>query len=133
MRPHDKSSVYRQLDLQTRIESATPLQLVQMQYQGLLASLLEARGAMERKDHAQKGKMMTRALAIVSALRDTLDKSVEGELPVNLDRLYDYWQRQLINAHAHNDQAPLDEVIELVKTVKSGWDEVSKNPDSVQK
>lgn len=122
----DKSSLYRQLDIETRVHNATPLELVQMLYQGLLTAMLAALGAMQRGDMAEKGKMITKALAIIGGLRDTLDDSVASDLPYNLDRLYDYWQRQLLHAHAQNSEQPLMEVIELVKTVKSGWDDLVK-------
>ncbi len=122
-----KSRLYQQLDLETRVQNASQLELVQLMYQGVLTALLQAVGAMQRGNIEEKGKLITKALSIIGGLRDTLDQSVASDLPYNLDQLYDYWQRKLVSAHAHNDEAVLLEVIDLVKIVKSGWDDLVRD------
>lgn len=119
-----KASIYKQVDLKTRIEDASPHRLVQMLFEGALGAIAEARGATLREDIAAKGQMVTKAVNIISALRDSLNMDVGNELPYDLERLYDYMQRRLLEAHARNKVEWLEEVAELLQTLKSGWDEI---------
>ena len=43
-------------------------------------------------------------------------------IAANLDRLYDYMVRRLLEATSHNDIGMIDEVMGLLLEIKSGWD-----------
>jgi flagellar protein FliS len=116
---------YKNLELETRVMAATPHQLIQMLYEGAIERLVIAQGALGRDDMATKGLMLGKAISILSGLRDSLNKDVPSDLPDNLDRLYEYMQFRLLEANRHNDSAMIDEVLGLIRTVKSGWDEIS--------
>ena len=118
---------YRQIDIKARVESATPGQLIVLLYEGLLTSLSEARASILTKDLQKKGRAISKAMSILATLRESLNPEVGGELPHNIDRLYDYMQRKLLDVNQNLDAEKLDEVIELVITLKSGWDEISKS------
>ena len=45
-----------------------------------------------------------------------------GEISSNLERLYDYMNRRLLEASSANDTLMIDEVMKLLLEVKSGWD-----------
>lgn len=114
---------YRQLGLETQINSASPHRLIQLLMEGALERLNGAKAAMERGDTATKGALIGKAMGIISGLRSSLDMSVEGsDLPERLDNLYDYMGRRLLEASAFNKAEMVVEVIDLLKTVKSGWD-----------
>lgn len=117
---------YRQLGLETQINSASPHRLIQLLMEGALERLNGAKAAMDRGDTATKGAMIGKAMAIISGLRSSLDMSVEGtDLPDNLDNLYDYMGRRLLAASAANNGEMVVEVIDLLKTIKSGWDGIA--------
>jgi flagellar protein FliS len=114
---------YRQLGLETQINNATPHRLIQLLMEGALERLNGAKSAMERGDTATKGVLIGRAMGIISGLRSSLDMNVEGsDLPESLDNLYDYMGRRLLEASAFNKVEIIAEVIDLLKTIKSGWD-----------
>jgi len=114
---------YRQLGLETQINNATPHRLIQLLMEGALERLTGAKSAMERGDAATKGVLIGKAMGIISGLRSSLDMNVEGtELPERLDNLYDYMGRRLLEASAFNKTEIVVEVIDLLKTIKSGWD-----------
>lgn len=116
---------YRQLGLETQINSASPHRLIQLLMDGALERLNGAKAAMERGDSATKGVLIGKAMGIISGLRSSLDMSVEGtELPERLDNLYDYMGRRLLEGSTFNKVDILAEVIELLKTLKSGWDAI---------
>ncbi len=53
-----------------------------------------------------------------------------GEIAGNLKDLYDYMERRLLHANLNNDIAALEEVIGLLRQVKSAWDAI---PEDVQR
>ncbi|MDV7398396.1 flagellar export chaperone FliS, partial [Arthrospira platensis SPKY1] len=52
-----------------------------------------------------------------------------GDIAANLDRLYDYMQRRLVEANLRSDIALLDEVAELLRPVKEAWDAIGGAPN----
>jgi flagellar secretion chaperone FliS len=117
---------YRELGLETQINNATPHRLIQMLMEGALERLVAAQSAMERGDTAAKGVLIGKALAIISGLRSSLDMSIEEtHLPENLDNLYDYMARRLLEASTFNKVDLVAEVVGLLRTVKSGWDGIT--------
>lgn len=125
MSKQDKVDQYKQVDLTSRIENASPHQLIQMLFEGALGSLTDARAAMARDDIEARGLMISKAVNIIAGLRDSLNLDVKDELPYELDRLYEYMQRRVMQAHSDNDEQALEEVVELLLTLKSGWDGIS--------
>lgn len=117
---------YRQLGLETQVNNASPHRLIQLLMEGVLERLIGAQSAMERGDSATKGVLIGKAMGIISGLRSALDMSIEDSaLPENLDNLYDYMGRRLLEASAGNKVEIVVEVMELMKTLKSGWDGIA--------
>lgn len=115
------SSLYRQVGVQTGVESASPHQLVLMLFDGLLESIVRARGALEAGDIESKGVAITRAARIVDeGLKAALNPAA-GEIASNLSSLYTYLSMRLMHAHLHNDIQPLDECRRLVEPVRDAW------------
>ena len=106
------------------VEEASPHRLIQMLFEGCLQRMAIAKGAIEHQDIAVKGENISRAIGILGGLRDSLDLS-QGELAANLDRLYEYMERRLLEANLKNDALIIDEVCNLLRDVKSAWDAIS--------
>lgn len=83
-----------------------------------------ARGHIERNEVALKGEALQRAIGIIDGLRASLDHEKGGELAGNLEALYDYMARRLVEANMKNDVAIAAEVIGLMSEVKTGWDAI---------
>lgn len=115
-------SSYRNAGLTGVIQDASPHRLVYLLLDGALSRLALARSAMETSDAAQKGRMIGSAMSIVSALRSNLDVGAGGQIAVNLESLYDYMNRRLLDASVRNERAAVDEVIGLVRELASAWD-----------
>lgn len=115
---------YKQAAVNMAAEHANPHRLIQMLMQGALDKIAIAKGAMERRETAKKGEHISWAISIISGLRGSLDLSA-GEIATNLDSLYDYMERRLVEANIENNPAMLDEVTELLKEIKSAWDAIS--------
>ena len=113
---------YQTVSTQAQVSDASPHRLIQMLMEGGLSRLAQAKGAMERGQVALKGELLGKAIAIIGGLREGLDLRQGGELAANLDSLYEYMIRRLLEANRSNDIAALDEVSSLLREVKSGWD-----------
>jgi flagellar protein FliS len=115
---------YAAVETQTGVTEATPHRLIQMLLDGALDKLARARGAMQRKEIAEKGNYITSASSIILGLHDSLDMEAGGEMAINLSNLYDYMIRRLMEGHAANDMNALDEVASLLREIKRGWDAI---------
>lgn len=113
---------YQHVNTQTSITDADPHKLIQLLYSGAIERINMAKARMQAKDYAGKGQVLNKAIEIIGGLRSFLDFEKGGELSVQLESLYDYMERSLLEASARNDIAKLDEVQDLLRTVKDGWD-----------
>jgi flagellar protein FliS len=95
-----------------------------MLYEGALDRLAQAKGAMLRKDYETKAKLTNRVIEILTSLRGSLDFEKGGEVADNLYALYDFMIRHVLKASAKNSPEMLEEVAELLREVKAGWDEM---------
>lgn len=118
---------YKQINVQTGVTQATPHRLIQMLMEGALEKIAMAKGFMGRGEVAEKGSHISWAISIIDGLRMSLDKDSGGAVAANLDRLYDYMERQLLLANTRNEPALLDEVAGLMREIKSGWDAIPEN------
>jgi len=117
-------SHYKQVDNYSGVNDANPHRLVQMLLEGVLGKLAVAKGLIIRGDIANKGEIISQAMAIVGGLRSSLDMEAGGELAANLDDLYEYIERRLLLANLNNDVDIVVEVAELLSKIKSGWDAI---------
>ncbi|WP_036297164.1 flagellar export chaperone FliS [Methylobacter marinus] len=118
---HRAMNQYKQVGTQINADSADPHQLIVMLFDGALERIAIAKGAIFRQDIAEKGQKIGRAIAIIDGLRASLDKDNGGEIAENLDDLYDYMQRRLLDANINSDVEILDEVTGLIKDVREAW------------
>lgn len=117
---------YQNVNTQAQAVDASPHRLIQMLMEGGLTRLAQARGAMERGQFAMKGELIGKAIGIIGGLRAGLNLDEGGELAQNLDNLYDYMSRRLLEANLKNSVEPLDEVADLLRNVKTGWDAIAQ-------
>jgi flagellar protein FliS len=119
---HRAGLAYAQVGIETGIHGATPHQLVQMLFDGLIESLAQARGAIAGGDLAARGKALRRAIAIVEeGLAGALDVQRGGDLAGNLQSLYRYVAVRLTQANASGDAALVDECQRLIQPVRDAW------------
>lgn len=113
---------YQRINTQTSITDADPHKLIQLLYNGAIERINMAKSKIQAKDYAAKAQLLNKAIEIIGGLRSFLDFEKGGELATRLEALYDYMERALLEASARNDVAKLDEVLNLLRSVKDGWD-----------
>jgi flagellar protein FliS len=102
------------------------LQLILRMMDGALERIVTARGHMARSEIPAKGEAIGKAIGLIDGLRTSLDKGRGGDIAANLERLYDYMMRRLVEANFRNDPRQLDEVADLLGEIRSGWEAVSR-------
>ncbi|GMQ88176.1 MAG: flagellar export chaperone FliS [Gammaproteobacteria bacterium] len=115
---------YKKVSVHSMVEGASPHRLIQMLMEGALEKIYIARGLMEDGKIGPKGEHIGWAISIIDGLRISLDKDVGGEIAQNLEDLYDYMARRLMEANLQNDVTILDEVGDLLKQIKEAWDAI---------
>ncbi|RGE43223.1 flagellar export chaperone FliS [Comamonas testosteroni] len=119
------ANAYRQVGVQSGLESASPHRLIQMLFDGLLQNLNTAIGALQRGDIELKGQQIGRAVRILEeGLKGGLNREQGGELAANLGALYDYCVQRLTVANLRNDVAAVEEVVALMSPVAKSWQEI---------
>ncbi|MEZ5587582.1 MAG: flagellar export chaperone FliS [Sedimenticolaceae bacterium] len=113
---------YGKVAAESEVAYASPHRLVQMLMEGALEKVATAKGCIERNDLEGKSRQITWAMSIINGLRTSLDMDAGGAIAVNLDDLYAYMTRRLIDASAQNDASALSEVIDLLLEIKGAWD-----------
>ncbi len=114
-------SYYNQVNSHGGVADADPHRLVLMLLEGVLTKLAAVKGLMMRKDIARKGEVIGQAISIIGGLQSSLNKEAGGELATNLEDLYEYIERQLMQANQKNDVTIIDEVISLLNEIKTAW------------
>lgn len=113
---------YQRVGVQSEVDNASPHRLVQMLMAGAAARIAAAMRHLARGAVAEKGQSISLAISIIAGLRASLDKERGGEIAENLDGLYDYMTRRLLEANLKNDRVMLEEVQSLLKRIRDGWD-----------
>ncbi len=117
-------SQYKQVDNYTGVNDANPHQLVAMLLDGALGKLAAVKGYMTHGEVVKKGETIGQAISIVGGLRASLDMEAGGEVAINLNNLYDYIERRLLEANLKNDVAMVDEASKLLREIKTAWDAI---------
>ena len=112
---------YVRLGLRTDIETASPHRLILLLLDGATDKLRAARRAMDQAKIADKGANISWSISIFDGLRASLNLEQGGELAANLDRLYDYMTRTLVEANLNGDRRKLDEVEGLLNEIRAAW------------
>jgi flagellar protein FliS len=117
----NRSSVYKEIAIST----ASPTNLVVLLYQGALRFLREAVDDINRQDYVHKRQSIDRAAAIVQYLQVTLDTEKGQDIARELNRLYTYITARIYEGSSKLDCKPLEEVIKLLETLLSGWEQIA--------
>ncbi len=129
MIPVGNYNAYAQVDLATTIAAATPIELVQMLYDGALKAIWAAQGHIMRKNISGKGESISKAIAIIEELNDSLNHDAGGDISRNLEALYDYMTGRLVRSNVDSDPAPLKEVEKLLSELSEAWEGIAKLPE----
>jgi flagellar protein FliS len=115
---------YAAVDTGSRVEGATPHQLVRVLFDELLLALDTSALALRAGDRHKCLDRQTRALAILHALETSLDFSRGGEIAVSLATIYREVRRRVLEATAANDAVPMETARGFVADIAEAWNQI---------
>lgn len=119
------ANAYARVGVESKVLSASPLERVNMLFDGTQKQIRAARLHMQAGNTEEKGKAISKAMDIINqGLIAALDTQSGGEVAANLERYYEYISRLLVRANLENSDAKLDEASTLLETVGSAWREL---------
>ncbi len=103
--------------------TASPEQFLLMLYEGAIKYARQAQKDMEERNVEAANNKLKKTEDIISELMVSLNMDEGGEIAQNLYNLYDYMNRRLIQANIRKDPGLVDEVINLLTSLKESWEE----------
>ena len=113
--------------LQTQVQSRSPLELVVMLYDGAIQQADAAREALVAGNIPARKAAISKMMAIISQLQNTLDMERGGDIAENLDRIYSWATARLLDAHVSRDPKPVDEVRRVLDSLRDAWQTIAAN------
>jgi flagellar protein FliS len=110
-------------------EGLSQRDLIVMCYKGAANFLEQARQAHAAEDFDTFAELLEKAHRVIVHLYTTLDTERGGEIAAKLGELYAYMISQLYLISATKDVAAVESIIQILNTVKTGWEEL--DPGSV--
>lgn len=107
---------------QNSVTTASPGELTLMLYNGCLKFITLGKQAIQENNIEAKNTNIIKAQKIIQEFMVTLN--MDQEISENLMQLYDYLNRQLIQANIKNDVTILEEVEGFITEFRDTWKEV---------
>ncbi len=116
------NSAYSTVFIESQITGASPHQLIVLLYDGAINAMRRAEIYFETGNVARRGEMISRAINIIdNGLRAGLDHQMGGDIPADLERLYEYVSRNLLLANLNQSASSLPPLIALMVEMADTW------------
>jgi len=109
-----------------QVTTADRLKLVVMLYDGAISYLKTAIKYLEENDMAAKGIYISKAQDIIDELNNSLNMNEGGEIASTLRKIYNFLYFYLVKANLKKDPKMIQEVIDILSSLRDAWDEISK-------
>lgn len=116
--------------LTQELMTASPARLVVMLYDRAIQCLNDAIKAIEDGNIERRWQSNKKANEIITHLAMTLNFEQGGQIAHNLNDLYRFMLRTLVNVDVRNDPQPARDVIKLIEPLRQSWDQLAKGVDA---
>lgn len=110
--------------LATQVETTTQGELLIMLYEAAIKFLKRAKVEIDNKDYAKKGIYLSKAMAIIHELSESLNKEKGGDITPRLSSLYQFCTSQLIKANIRMNKKMIDDVIKILDGIRSAYAQI---------
>jgi len=107
---------YKKIQIQTADQGS----LILLCYDGAVNFISQAIKAHEENNFTKMNELLTKAQNVLWELIRGLNFEA-GDIAYNLDSLYNYMIRRLVDAQFHNTTEPAAEVINYLKELREAW------------
>ncbi|MDX8391199.1 MAG: flagellar export chaperone FliS [Mariprofundaceae bacterium] len=116
-----------------QVNGSGPLGLVLLSYEALYKSIGHVRRAIEAGDLAAEVDHTSRAIEAIIELATSLQAQENDQIAASLASLYAYMVRRLNEGMCTCSLTAIDEVSQLVETLREGWQELHGQQNDVPK
>lgn len=120
MNSHSAASAYRE----AAFESAPPIKIVHMMYEGAIRFLGQAEQLDPHSQSREFNELVNRTQAIVQELRLAVRNDHAPDLAEKLESLYHYVETQIRDAFLDRKVEPLGDAISVLKILLDGWKKI---------
>lgn len=124
--------MYHRRDLgqydRVRVETAGRMDLVILCYEKAILFLGRAKTLYQEGRFDQKFFMLDKAIGIINELNAALDMEKGGEIAKNLDAIYNYLMRILLQGDVKREMSAFDEAIQILSDLKGAWESIVSEP-----
>ena len=112
------------------ITTASPEMLVVKLYEGAIRNARAALVHQREGRVGERGRAISKAIAIVSELSSALDMERGGEIASNLSGLYGFVNEQLVEANLEGRQERIEDALRILDILAEAWVEVARIADA---
>jgi flagellar secretion chaperone FliS len=112
--------------LQAAVEGASPVGLVVLLYDRLVADLTRAIAAMEKGEVESCVAQINHAFLVLGQLEGSLDSSQAPEAARTQTLFYQVARSRILEAHIKSNRKMLEEQIALFNDVRAAWEQVDR-------
>lgn len=109
----------------TQIQTADQGSLILICYDGVITLLKKAKKAQQDKDEETRTISFDKAQGLLWELVNGLNYDA-GEIAYNLESLYNYMIRRIVDADYHRNLEAVDEVIGYLQGLRESWEKIVK-------
>ncbi len=113
-----------QLYQQTNILTADEKKLIIMCYEEAIYSLKAAKEYFRHENYEAKGRAVQKALDIINELRVALNFERGGSIAKNLDLIYGFLARYILDADVKKDPKAFEQAASILSELKSAWEQI---------
>ncbi len=106
---------------ETSISSIGPERMIVMLYEGVVSRLHAAREAVAAGDIPSRCTNLQKAQDIINELSLCLDHNVGGVIAANLASVYDYMNRELLEAQITGSTSHIDNALQVIDPLLEAW------------
>lgn len=117
---------YQAVDLTSRVEGASPHQLIAIMFDEVQKSLDAMAAAAPRRDFTRLGGAQARALSIVGGLQASLDMERGGDLAQSLSGIYREARRLILAAGKECNPEPALKARAMLAEIASAWEAIAQ-------
>ncbi|MCD6569237.1 MAG: flagellar export chaperone FliS [Deltaproteobacteria bacterium] len=106
-----------------QVQTADQGKLILMCYEGTINFLNQAKLHMLERDTTKQKFFLNKAQDVLWELTGSLNFEA-GEIAYNLDALYNYMIRRIVDADYYDNPSVIDEIIGFLKEIKESWEKI---------
>lgn len=120
MQQRNAQNVYKQ----NQILNASPKKLVVLLYDGCIKNMKLAELSITEKKLEQAHAALIKSQDIIAELASTLNKEQGGQVAQDLNDIYEYLMRNLIEANRTKDISIIQKNREMMEELRDAWAEI---------